>query len=74
MSPPRAPAAPYHACPHCGVHVLTGRTPRGQAVTVEPAAVPLYVVVWPEGRPHPVMHQSRGYLLHRCARADTRVP
>jgi hypothetical protein len=71
---PRAPSAPYHVCPHCGVQVLTGQTPSGLQVTVEPNAVPLYVVVWPEGRPQPVMHQSRGYPLHRCAREGKYVP
>jgi hypothetical protein len=62
---PRAPVTPSHVCPQCGVQVLTGQTPSGQQVTVEPD-VQTYVVVWLEGAPQPVMHQSRGYPLHRC--------
>ena len=63
---PQRRIAPYGPCPQCGRPTLTGQTPSGQAVTVEPAAVQTYVVVWLEGRPQPVMHQSRGYPLHRC--------
>jgi hypothetical protein len=69
---PQRRIAPYYVCPHCGVQVLTGQTPSGQSVTVEPD-VQTYVVVWPEGTPRPRMHESRGYPLHVCTREDKHV-
>ena len=70
---PQRRIAPSHVCPHCGVQVLTGQTPSGLQVMVEPD-VQTYAVVWHESTPQPVMHQSRGYPLHRCAREEKHVP
>jgi hypothetical protein len=66
--PPRTPAppsAPYHPCATCGQQVLTGTTAQGQLVDVEPDQL-TYTVLWPEGRPAPLLSLTRGYPLHRC--------
>jgi len=59
-----APPA-YGPCPQCGMEVLRGHTPRGQAVTVEPGRA-CYSVVWESSAPAPVLHASRAYPVHQC--------
>jgi hypothetical protein len=62
----QAPKPAYAPCPTCGVMILTGHTPSGQVVTVQPD-VRMYVVVWENDTAQPVLHESRGYPPHQCA-------
>jgi hypothetical protein len=57
---------PCHApCPTCGALVLTGETTTGLLVVGEPN-VKSYVPTWLPDTPRPVLHESRGYPVHRC--------
>jgi hypothetical protein len=63
---PSPPA--YAPCPTCGVLVLTGRTPAGVQVAVD-THVQSYTVLWLPKAPEPLLHESRGYPVHRCDHA-----
>jgi len=65
-SPAETPAC-YAACP-CGAMVLTGATPTGERVVLEPN-VKTYSVQMDRGSVVPTMHESMAYPVHLCAAA-----
>jgi len=55
----------YTPCEACGALVLVGRTTVGVVVALD-TGIPTYTALWPPETPRPVLHQSRGYPVHRC--------
>jgi hypothetical protein len=55
----------YAPCPTCGGMVLTGTTLTGKLVALDTQGQS-YVPLWLEQTPRPVLHESRGYQVHRC--------
>ena len=63
-------AAPCYApCEACGAAVLTGATETGALVALDPQ-VQSYVPLWLADTVRPVLHESRGYPVHRCVRRE----
>jgi hypothetical protein len=70
--PPSATRGPdrppcYAPCEACGALVLTGRTPTGTRLALDTQRT-TYTINWLPGTPEPTLHESRGYLMHRCQR------
>jgi len=59
---------PCHApCATCGALVLVGATQSGTRLALD-VGIRTYTVLWLNGTPEPVLHDSRGYPVHRCPR------